>query len=76
VIPSPWLRGKKEASRYARLKDKQHRKLKKWMANGLKYIVIDGIEYFRTDWMDEHMMANGQANLHPVVEELIREGQQ
>jgi len=66
-----WLRGYKEASAYAGLKDKRHRKLKKWMENGLKH-TWDGKEpLFRCEWIDEYLMQNGQSNLHPVTQELI-----
>jgi hypothetical protein len=74
VSGSPWLRGYKEASEYARLRDKRHRKLKEWMADGLKYAQVGGEVYFKCEWMDEYIERNGQAstNLHPKTEEVLR----
>lgn len=70
-----WLRGYTEVAAYARLKDKRHRKLKKWLANGLKHEWVDDVLYVKCEWVDAYIMRNGQANRHPVTEKIIREGQ-
>lgn len=67
-----WLRGLEEAAAYARLKDK--RTLKKWIANGLQYVMVGREYYFKCDWIDEYMMATGQSNRHPITEQILKEG--
>jgi hypothetical protein len=72
VFPA-WLRGYKEASAYAGLKDKRHRKLKRWMENGLQHTWDEGIPLFKPQWIDEYLMRNGQGGRHPITEQLLGE---
>lgn len=69
-----WLRGLEEASAYLGLKDKRHRKLMEWMADGLNYLPVGKEYWFRCEWIDEYLIkrfGHASDNLHPVTQELI-----